>query len=90
MVLPFVILGLVGLHILLLHNKGSTSPIGYFYNTDKLPFFPYFVYKDLFGLLLFFIVLSLFVFFNPNFLVGHADNYIAANNLVTPLHIVPE
>jgi len=90
MVVPFIILGLVGLHILLLHKKGSTSPIGYFYSTDKLSFFPYFVYKDLFGLILFYIVLGSFIFFNPNFLVGHPDNYIAANSLVTPLHIVPE
>ena len=87
---PFIIVGLVLLHIIILHQNGSTSPLGYFLSSDKLSFFPFFVYKDVFGLILFFIILSLFIFFNPNFLVGHPDNYIAANNLVTPLHIVPE
>jgi len=90
MVLPFLIIGLVGFHIVLLHEKGSTSPLGFFFTTEKVGFFPYFIYKDLFGYLIFFIILGLFIFFNPNFLVGHPDNYIAANSLVTPLHIVPE
>ena len=90
MVLPFAILGLVLSHILILHEKGSSSPLGTFLVTDKIAFFPYYVYKDLFGLFCFFIILNLFLCFSPNFLVGHPDNYIAANSLVTPLHIVPE
>jgi ubiquinol-cytochrome c reductase cytochrome b subunit len=90
MVLPFAILGLIISHILILHEKGSSSPLGTFLTTDKIAFFPYYVYKDIFGLFCFFIILILFISFSPNFLVGHPDNYIAANALVTPLHIVPE
>jgi ubiquinol-cytochrome c reductase cytochrome b subunit len=58
--------------------------------TDKISFFPYYIFKDVFGLFLFFFILILFVSFSSNFLVGHPDNYNAANYLVTPIHIVPE
>ena len=89
-ILPFIILGLIILHILVLHEKGSTSPIGFMLTTDKIAFFPYYVFKDIFGLFLFFLILILFVSFSSNFLVGHPDNYNTANYLVTPIHIVPE
>jgi ubiquinol-cytochrome c reductase cytochrome b subunit len=56
---------------------------------DKISFYPYFYLKDLFGLLCFFIFFLYFLYFNPN-LLGHSDNYIRANALVTPSHIVPE
>ena len=90
--LPFLILGLVILHIWALHVPGNNNPIGIEINKpskDTVPFHPYIVIKDLFALLLFLIIFAFFVFFSPNIL-GHADNYIEANPLVTPAHIVPE
>ena len=87
--LPFAILGLVLLHLILLHLPGSSSPLGNQLIPDKISFYPYFYVKDLFGFLVFLILFSYFVFFNPNAL-GHADNFIEANAMVTPTHIVPE
>jgi len=87
--LPFVITGLVLVHLSLLHTVGSNNPLGINKNVDSVSFYPYFYVKDLlafFGLIALF---SFFVFFFPNVL-GHADNYIPANPLVTPAHIVPE
>jgi len=68
---------------------GSSNPLGVDSRTDKIPFFPYFYVKDLFGFLILMTVFSYFVFFHPNTL-GHPDNYIPANPMVTPAHIVPE
>ncbi len=89
--LPFVIAGLVILHIWALHVVGNNNPIGVDVKSDKdtVPFSPYYTVKDGFAAVLFIIFFSYFVFFNPNFL-GHTDNYIKANPLVTPAHIVPE
>ena len=90
--LPFLILGLVILHIWALHVPGNNNPIGIEIkkpSNDTVPFHPYIVIKDLFALILFLIVFAFFVFYAPNIL-GHADNYIEANPLVTPAHIVPE
>ena len=90
--LPFLILGLVILHIWALHVPGNNNPIGIEIkkpSNDTVPFHPYIVIKDLFALLIFLIIFAFFVFFSPN-LLGHADNYIEANPLVTPAHIVPE
>lgn len=88
--LPFIILGLVILHLFFLHEVGSGNPLGLnISKIDSVPFNPYFTLKDLFGLVLFLIFFSYFIFFNPN-LLGHPDNYIPANPLVTPTHIVPE
>ncbi|PCI85999.1 MAG: cytochrome b [Hyphomicrobiales bacterium] len=89
--LPFVILGVVVLHIWALHVPGSNNPLGIEPKTkqDTMSFHPYFTMKDLYAIVLFAIVLFYFVFFNPNFM-GHPDNYIPANSLVTPAHIVPE
>ncbi len=87
--LPFLILGLVILHLTLLHLSGSTNPLGLTTLLDKKGFYPYFYIKDLLGFLVFFLIFSIFVHFYPNVL-GHSDNYIEANALVTPLHIVPE
>ncbi|MEM7617584.1 MAG: cytochrome b/b6, partial [Pseudomonadota bacterium] len=89
--LPFVILGLVVVHIIALHIHGSTNPTGVEVKSkkDTIPFHPYYTIKDFFGFGFFFIVFFYFVFFAPNYL-GHADNYIPANPLVTPAHIVPE
>ena len=87
--LPFFLLGLVFVHLILLHKAGSSNPLGITLNEDKVPFNPYYVVKDLFGLVVFFLIFFIFVMFMPNFL-GHTDNYIPANPLVTPTHIVPE
>jgi ubiquinol-cytochrome c reductase cytochrome b subunit len=89
--LPFIIAALVFIHILLLHEFGSNSATGFGLGVplDFQPFYPFFLIKDLHGLVFFLIFFSVFVFFMPNAL-GHPDNYILANPLVTPAHIVPE
>jgi len=89
--LPFAILGVVGLHIWALHQHGSNNPLGIDVKgpQDTVPFTPYYTAKDLFGLAVFLTVFAGFVFYAPNFL-GHPDNYIPANPMVTPAHIVPE
>ena len=90
--LPFLIFGLVVLHIWALHIPGNNNPLGIDVkknSNETMPFHPYMVMKDLLALLLFIIVFLWFVFFAPNVL-GHPDNYIEANPLVTPAHIVPE
>jgi quinol-cytochrome oxidoreductase complex cytochrome b subunit len=90
-VLPFVIVGVVILHIWALHRFGSNNPTGIEVkgSQDTIPFHPYYTVKDMFGFGVFFMVLSAFVFFAPNSL-GHPDNYIPANPMITPAHIVPE
>ena len=87
--MPFVILGLVIIHLSLLHSTGSNNPLGLNKNIDTVPFYPYFYVKDLFAFLILISFFSFFLFFAPNVL-GHSDNYIPANPLVTPPHIVPE
>ncbi|HEX5078426.1 MAG TPA: cytochrome b/b6 [Geminicoccaceae bacterium] len=89
--LPFVIVGVVGLHLAALHQHGSNNPLGIERKSakDSLPFHPYYTIKDLFGLGVFMIVFALLVFYWPN-LLGHPDNYIPANPMQTPPHIVPE
>ena len=89
--LPFVIFGLVALHIWALHVVGQNNPTGLEIKTksDAVPMSPFAVTKDLFALAVFLILTAWFVFFAPDYL-GHADNYIPANPLVTPAHIVPE
>ena len=89
--LPFVLCGLVALHIWALHVAGQNNPTGLDIKTksDSLPMSPYAVSKDLFALSVFIMLFAWFVFFAPDYL-GHADNYIPANALVTPAHIVPE
>ena len=89
--LPFMIAGVVGLHIWALHVPGSNNPAGIEKKSDKdtLPFHPYFTVKDAFAVVCFVIFFSWFTFYIPNYL-GHADNYIEANPAVTPAHIVPE
>ena len=87
--LPFVIAGLVLVHLSLLHEAGSNNPLGINKNVDTVSFYPYFYVKDLLAFFALIALFSFFVFFFPNAL-GHADNYIPANPLVTPAHIVPE
>ncbi|MEM7766833.1 MAG: cytochrome b N-terminal domain-containing protein [Pseudomonadota bacterium] len=90
--LPFVIAGVVILHIWALHVPGNNNPTGVEVQDvkkDTVPFHPYYTVKDGFAIVVFFIVFAAFAFYAPNVL-GHADNYIEANPLVTPAHIVPE
>jgi len=89
-VLPFVLAALVLMHLIALHDTaGSSNPLGVSGNYDRLPFAPYFVFKDLITVFLFIIVLSIFVFFMPNAL-GDSENYVMANPMQTPAAIVPE
>ena len=86
---PFLIAGMSLVHLALLHKDGSNNPLGVDTSVDKIPFYPYFFVKDLFAFFVFMFVFSFFVFYFPNSM-GHPDNYIPANPLVTPAHIVPE
>ena len=90
-ILPFVIVGVVALHIVALHMHGSNNPLGVDVKSDgdTIPFHPYYTVKDYYGLGVFLIFYMSLVFFAPN-LLGHPDNYIPADPLVTPAHIVPE
>ena len=89
--LPFMIAGVVVLHVWALHVTGQTNPTGIEVKTttDTVPFTPYATIKDGFAMVVFFLAFMYFVFYIPNYL-GHADNYIPADPLVTPAHIVPE
>jgi quinol-cytochrome oxidoreductase complex cytochrome b subunit len=89
--LPFVIFALVFLHLIALHQHKSSNPTGVEIKGDKdtIPFHPYYTVKDTFGLGVFLLIYLGFTFFAPNFF-GEPDNYIPANPLVTPAHIVPE
>lgn len=87
--LPFIIAALAVVHLLALHQNASNNPTGISSTSDRIRFHPYYTSKDLVGFFWMAIALSLLVFFFPN-LLGHPDNYIPANSLVTPLSIVPE
>jgi ubiquinol-cytochrome c reductase cytochrome b subunit len=89
--MPFIIVAVVVLHLWGLHRFGSNNPLGIDAKgpQDKIPFHPYYTIKDLYGLAIFLLVYAGFVFYAPNFF-GEPDNYIPANPLSTPAHIVPE
>jgi ubiquinol-cytochrome c reductase cytochrome b subunit len=88
--LPFIIAGLSVIHLALLHKSGSNNPLGVtISNTDKIPFYPYFFVKDLYAFYCFLFFFGIFIFYFPN-LLGHPDNYIPADPMHTPAHIVPE
>jgi ubiquinol-cytochrome c reductase cytochrome b subunit len=89
--LPFLIVGVSMLHLIALHQFGSNNPLGIDRKgpEDSIPFHPYYTIKDTFGLSVFLLVYCGFIFFAPNFF-GEPDNYVPANPLVTPPHIVPE
>ncbi len=89
--LPFILLGLVAVHVIALHVHGSNNPTGVDVKDkkDTIPFHPYYTIKDFFGFGVYFIIFFGFVFFAPNYL-GHPDNYLMADPMVTPPHIVPE
>ncbi len=87
--LPFVILGLSFFHLSLLHENGSSNPLGISSRLDSIPFSPYYVLKDTISLIGVVFILFFIVYSSPD-LLGHPDNYERANFLVTPSHIVPE
>lgn len=88
-ILPFIVLAITIIHLLFLHQTGSNNPIGINSNVDKIPFHPYFTFKDLIGFIIIIILLILLTLINP-YLLGDPDNFIPANPLVTPVHIQPE
>nr|UNP54453.1 cytochrome b [Amraica recursaria] len=87
--LPFIILMMTMIHLLFLHQTGSNNPLGLNSNLDKIPFHPFFTYKDLIGFITLLFLLIMLTLTNPNML-GDPDNFIPANPLVTPVHIQPE
>nr|YP_010385046.1 cytochrome b [Tropidia scita]UPL65056.1 cytochrome b [Tropidia scita] len=88
-ILPFIVLAMVMIHLLFLHQTGSSNPIGLNSNLDKIPFHPYFSYKDIVGFIVLLMLLTMLTLWNP-YLLGDPDNFIPANPLVTPIHIQPE
>nr|YP_009568248.1 cytochrome b [Salamis anteva]QBE86111.1 cytochrome b [Salamis anteva] len=86
---PFIIMMLTMIHLLFLHQTGSNNPLGINSNLDKIPFHPFFTFKDLIGFIILILMLTLLSLINP-YLLGDPDNFIPANPLVTPIHIQPE
>nr|AYQ19071.1 cytochrome b [Cleridae sp. 2 ACP-2013] len=86
---PFIIAALVMIHLLFLHQTGSNNPLGMNSNIDKIPFHPYFSFKDILGFIIMLLFLTTLTLINPYYL-GDPDNFIPANPLVTPIHIQPE
>nr|AYW52385.1 cytochrome b [Staphylininae sp. 1 ACP-2013] len=87
--LPFIVAAMVLIHLLFLHQTGSNNPLGSNSNIDKIPFHPYFSFKDLFGFIIMLMLLTILTLVNP-YLLGDPDNFVPANPLVTPVHIQPE
>lgn len=88
-ILPFIIAAIVIIHLLFLHQTGSSNPLGLPINIDKISFHPYFSYKDLVGFLVIILLLTIITLIDP-YRLGDPDNFIPANPLVTPIHIQPE
>nr|YP_004841874.1 cytochrome b [Cnaphalocrocis medinalis]AEN84297.1 cytochrome b [Cnaphalocrocis medinalis] len=88
-ILPFIILMMTMIHLLFLHQTGSNNPLGINSNLDKIPFHPFFTYKDMIGFIIILFLLIMLTLTNP-YLLGDPDNFIPANPLVTPIHIQPE
>nr|APX40679.1 cytochrome b [Cryptocephalus aureolus] len=87
--LPFIVMALVMIHLLFLHQTGSSNPLGTTLNIDKIPFHPFFTFKDILGIMITLMMLSTLNLTNP-YLLGDPDNFTPANPLVTPVHIQPE
>nr|UHB41882.1 apocytochrome b [Apiotrichum gracile] len=87
--LPFILAALAILHMMTLHVNGSSNPLGISSNADRIPMHPYYMFKDLITIFLFFLAMAIIVFYMPN-VMGHSDNYIPANPMQTPPSIVPE
>uniref|UniRef100_UPI003001255E cytochrome b n=1 Tax=Amantis wuzhishana TaxID=2908853 RepID=UPI003001255E len=88
-VLPFIVAAAVLIHLLFLHQTGSNNPLGLNSNIDKIPFHPYFTFKDVVGFIFLICTLVLLSLMEP-YILGDPDNFIPANPLVTPIHIQPE
>nr|QHD47846.1 cytochrome b [Calineuria stigmatica] len=88
-VLPFIVAAAVMVHLLFLHQTGSNNPLGLNSDVDKIPFHPYFTFKDVVGFLILIMMLTLLTLLEP-YMLGDPDNFIPANPLVTPVHIQPE
>nr|ANJ70406.1 cytochrome b [Haliplus immaculatus] len=88
-ILPFIIIAFVMIHLLFLHQTGSNNPLGLNSNIDKIPFHPYFSFKDIMGFIIIMMLITMLTLLNP-YLLGDPDNFIPANPLVTPIHIQPE
>nr|YP_010926044.1 cytochrome b [Litostrophus scaber]WKF19544.1 cytochrome b [Litostrophus scaber] len=88
-ILPFILVFMILIHLLFLHQTGSTNPLGINSNTDKIPFHPYFSSKDLLGFIMIILPFSFLALLYPSFLID-PENYLQANPLVTPVHIQPE
>jgi ubiquinol-cytochrome c reductase cytochrome b subunit len=87
--LPFVVAAFTLIHLLFLHQTGSSNPLGVAGDQDKIPFHPYFSFKDIMGFVVILGILTTLTLLRPN-LLGDPDNFIPANPLVTPAHIQPE
>nr|YP_002265599.1 cytochrome b [Tetraphalerus bruchi]ACF35132.1 cytochrome b oxidase [Tetraphalerus bruchi] len=88
-ILPFIVMAMVVIHLLLLHQTGSSNPLGMNSNIDKMPFHPYFSFKDSVSFMISLLTLTLLTLMTP-YLLGDPENFIPANPLVTPIHIQPE
>nr|YP_010895156.1 cytochrome b [Iteaphila macquarti]WJW73682.1 cytochrome b [Iteaphila macquarti] len=88
-ILPFIVAAMTMIHLLFLHQTGSNNPLGINSNVDKIPFHPYFTFKDIVGFIIMMAGLTMLTLTNP-YLLGDPDNFIPANPLVTPVHIQPE
>nr|YP_010263731.1 cytochrome b [Oyamia seminigra]UIX54786.1 cytochrome b [Oyamia seminigra] len=88
-VLPFIVAAMVLIHLLFLHQTGSNNPLGLNSNIDKIPFHPYFSFKDIVGFIVMIMMLTILTLLEP-YLLGDPDNFTPANPLVTPVHIQPE
>nr|QXG82956.1 cytochrome b [Tabanus haysi] len=88
-IFPFIVAAMTMIHLLFLHQTGSNNPLGINSNSDKIPFHPYFTYKDIVGFIIMMMALTMLTLINP-YLLGDPDNFIPANPLVTPVHIQPE
>jgi len=86
---PFIIFAFAVVHLVFLHTTGSNNPLGLNSNLDKVSLYPAFLTKDIYGIIAFFILFFLLVFYNP-WILGDPENFISANAIVTPVHIQPE
>nr|QUB07057.1 cytochrome b [Aspidomorpha difformis] len=88
-ILPFIIIAMVMTHLIYLHKSGSLNPMGNTMNIDKIPFNPFFMLKDIFGMMIMLMLLAILILKNP-YILCDPENFIPANPLVTPIHIQPE
>nr|YP_010547203.1 cytochrome b [Leptocimbex linealis]UYK52116.1 cytochrome b [Leptocimbex linealis] len=88
-IIPFIITAMTMIHLMMLHTTGSSNPLGTNSNLDKIPFHPYFTFKDIIGFIIMITILIMLILISPNYL-GDPDNFIKANSMLTPMHIKPE